>query len=73
MGHPLGHPDSGTVEQRFKGSGVEGGPRIRKSSREKNMYKKNHITPSLGDFVVLEDGWATPPFLNPTNIGGQVS
>ena len=35
------------------------------------MYKKNHITPPQGDFVVLEDGGVTLPFSNPCNIGGQ--
>ena len=35
------------------------------------MYKNSHLTPPQGDFVVLEDGWSTPPFSNPPNIGGQ--
>jgi hypothetical protein len=34
------------------------------------MYKKNHLHPTLGDFVVLEDGGVTLPFSNPRNIGG---
>ena len=64
------HPDLTTVGQRFKGSRVEGGPRILKSSKEKYMYKNSHLHPSQGDFVGLEDGGVTPPFLNPPNING---